>query len=93
MPDRVRIHATVHGFVQGVNFRYYTLRQAQILNLDGYVRNRLDGSVEVVVEGDRDAVSQLLNWLHGGPPSATVDTVDYEWQEPTGEFRRFEVRL
>jgi acylphosphatase len=93
MPDRVRIHATVHGFVQGVNFRYYTLREARSLNLDGYVRNRLDGSVEVVAEGDSDAVSKLLKWLHLGSPSSTVDRVDYEWQEATGEFMRFEVRL
>jgi len=93
MPNRVRIHATVYGFVQGVNFRYYTLRQAQSLNLDGYVRNRLDGSVEVVAEGDPSAISQLLEWLHAGPPSATIDRVDYEFQEPTSEFRRFEVRL
>jgi len=93
MPDRVRIHASVHGFVQGVNFRYYTLRQARSLNLDGYVRNRLDGCVEVVAEGNSEAVGQLLEWLHAGSPSATVDRVDYEWQQPTGEFRRFEVRL
>jgi len=93
MPDTMRIHATVHGFVQGVNFRYYTLRQARILNLHGYVRNRLDGSVEVVAEGDQDALNHLLQWLHGGSPSSTVEGVECEWQEPKGEFRSFEVRL
>jgi acylphosphatase len=93
MPERVRLRATVHGFVQGVSFRYYTLRRAQSLNLDGYVRNRPDGSVQVVAEGDREAVSQLLTWLHAGPPSAAVEKVDYEWQEPSGELRHFEVRL
>jgi acylphosphatase len=93
MSDTSRIHATVHGFVQGVNFRYYTLRQARILNLHGYVRNRLDGSVEVVAEGEPAALSHLLQWLQSGSPSATVDRVESEWQDPTGEFRSFEVRL
>jgi acylphosphatase len=93
MSDSARIHATVHGFVQGVNFRYYTLRQARILGLRGYVRNRLDGAVQVVAEGDPDALGHLLKWLHRGSPSSTVDRVECEWHEPTGEFRSFEVRL
>lgn len=91
--DIVRLHARIHGFVQGVSFRYYTLRQAQTLGLDGYVRNCWDGTVEVVAEGERGAVNRLLSWLHAGPPSAEVEEVDYEWEEPRGNFRRFEVRF
>lgn len=93
MSDVVRLHAVVRGLVQGVSFRYYTYRQAQRLGLGGYVRNRWDSSVEVVAEGEREAVEQLLSWLHRGPPSAQVESVDCEWQDAKGDLRRFEVRL
>ena len=91
MPDLVRLHATIHGEVQGVSFRYYAQRRAIGLGLGGFVRNRWDGSVEVVAEGEREAVDQLLSWLHSGPPSAHVERVDAQWEKPSGEFRRFEV--
>ena len=93
MPDTVRLHARVNGLVQGVSFRYDTLKRGQALGLTGYVRNRWDGSVEVVAEGQAEAVEQLLSWLHVGPPSAQVDEVDVEWESPLGEFRQFEVRV
>jgi acylphosphatase len=93
MPETVRLHAWIHGFVQGVSFRYYTIRQAQSLAVVGWVRNRWDGSVEVVAEGPRDAVNGLLSWLHRGPPAAEVDRVDVHWEQPTDEFSRFEVRF
>jgi len=93
MSDIVRLHAKVHGMVQGVSFRYYTLRQAQTLGVNGYVRNRWDGSVEVVAEGERDAMDKLLAWLHTGPGAAEVERVEIEWQKPRGDLRHFEVRL
>jgi acylphosphatase len=91
MSDMARLHARVHGEVQGVSFRYYTMRRASELGLSGFVRNHWDGSVEVVAEGEREAVDQLLAWLHIGPPSAAVERVDSQWEKPSGEFRRFEV--
>ncbi len=93
MQDRVRFKARIHGYVQGVSFRYYTFRQAQMLELNGYVRNCDDGSVEVVAEGPREATQKLLSWLHSGPPSAEVQRVDVEWQKPQGRPARFEVRM
>ena len=93
MPDLVRVHARIHGFVQGVSFRYYTLREAQTLGLEGYVRNCRDGTVEVVAEGEHGAVSKLLSWLHVGPSYAEVEEVDYRWEKPQGDFRQFEVRF
>ena len=93
MPDRVRFQACIHGYVQGVSFRYYTLRQAQMLELSGYVRNCEDGSVEVVAEGPREAAERLLSWLHRGPPSAEVQRVEVEWQQAKGKLVRFEVRM
>lgn len=87
-----RLHAVVHGRVQGVNFRYYTQREARELGLTGYVRNLWDGSVEVVAEGQRDALERFLAFLHVGPRSALVTQVDSRWSAPNNAFDRFEVR-
>jgi acylphosphatase len=88
----VRLHARVHGRVQGVNFRYYTQREAAAYGLTGWVANRFDGSVEIVAEGDESALQKLLTFLHRGPPSARVDRVQMDWGEATSEFDRFRVR-
>jgi len=89
---QARLHAVIHGLVQGVNFRYYTALEARQLGVVGYVRNQWDGTVEVVAEGERPQLEQLLAFLHRGPRWAEVERVDFEWQSPTGEFHRFEVR-
>jgi acylphosphatase len=87
-----RLEAIVTGRVQGVNFRYYTQREAERLGLRGLVRNHADGSVEVQAEGERAALEKLLQWLHHGPPAARVDNVSAQWQAATGGFARFEVQ-
>lgn len=89
---KARLHAVVHGRVQGVNFRYYTIRTAQRLGLTGWVANRWDGTVETVAEGRREALNEFRGFLHRGPPSATVQQVDVTWGTPTGQFRHFGVR-
>lgn len=92
MSEQVRLRAVMHGRVQGVNFRYYTLQQARQLGITGYVRNLWDGTVQVVAEGQRENVTRLLNWLRKGPRMAFVEKVDVQWLPHTGEFQRFEVR-
>jgi acylphosphatase len=87
-----RLQATVHGRVQGVSFRFYTRRQAVELGLAGHVRNAWDGTVEVVAEGGRADLEQLLAFLRVGPPAAVVTQVDARWVAPTDTFDRFEVR-
>lgn len=87
-----RLEAIVHGLVQGVNFRYFTLRRAGELGLVGYVRNRWDGTVEVVAEGEEGKLKRLLEFLKVGPSSARVREVDAHWREPGHQFTRFEVR-
>ena len=87
-----RLHSVVHGRVQGVNFRYYTVRTAQLLGLTGWVANRWDGTVEAVAEGSREALNEFRVFLHRGSPSAFVQQVDDKWETPTGEFERFGVR-
>lgn len=94
--ERKRLHATVHGRVQGVNFRYYTCQRARQLGLVGYVRNRWDGTVEVVAEGPERALQALLSWLHRGPRLAHVRQVEVQWFSLEGSsasgFDAFEVR-
>jgi acylphosphatase len=90
--EYARLHAIVHGRVQGVSFRHYTSMRAGELGLDGWVRNRADGTVEVVAEGARAALQTLLAFLHEGPPGARVSSVDATWSAPLGEGSGFGVR-
>ena len=84
--------AVVRGRVQGVNFRDHVLTRARFLGLAGYVRNLPDGrSVEVVAEGPRSDLEQLLEHLREGPRMSRVDAVDVEWGEPTGDYSHFGV--
>jgi acylphosphatase len=87
-----RLQATVHGRVQGVSFRYYTRRRATELGVTGIVRNARNGTVEVVAEGQRAVLDELLAFLRVGPPAAVVTRVDVRWVAPTNAFERFEVR-
>ena len=91
--QKVRMRAIVKGIVQGVGFRYFTVYQAQrIGGITGYVRNLRDGSVEVVAEGEREKLEQLLAQLRKGPTGAHVTGVDVFWENPTGKFTNFGIR-
>lgn len=90
--ELARVHASVRGLVQGVNFRWYTQRRAAELGICGFVRNMPDSSLDVVAEGSRSSLDSLLDYLRVGPSSAIVESVDTQWSSPTGEFSRFEVR-
>lgn len=94
MPDITALSATIHGLVQGVNFRYFVLRNARELGLTGYVRNLPDGtSVEVHAEGEREKLEQLLKYIGAGPRSARVDKLEVCWSEQKAGSSNFEVRL
>jgi acylphosphatase len=73
--DEIRRAATVTGRVQGVSFRYATLREAARLGVSGWVRNTAGGSVELEVQGRAPAVDALLRWAETGPVGARVDRV------------------
>jgi acylphosphatase len=90
--DIVRMHAIVDGRVQGVGFRYFVEEIAIDLGLNGWVRNRWNGAVEVIAEGERHAVYSLLAALRRGPRAAEVTEVTTDWQTATGEFTSFRVR-
>jgi acylphosphatase len=72
MPTR---HLRITGRVQGVGYRWHMTQQAQALNIKGWVRNRLDGSVEALAHGPADAVQALIDWAHHGPAMAQVQSV------------------
>ena len=76
-----RLEARVKGMVQGVGYRFFTQRLADALGLRGYARNLPNGSVEVVAEGDRDALESLLEELRRGPTMSSVSNVDVKWIE------------
>ncbi len=91
-PPYERLQAKVEGIVQGVNFRHYTVLKARELGLTGWVANRYDGTVEVVAEGTRSSLEELLEFLKEGPPHAQVDRVSPRWSQANGEFRDFHIR-
>jgi acylphosphatase len=70
------VHLRVTGRVQGVCFRAWTAELAATLALEGWVRNRRDGSVEALISGSADAVARMVGSCHRGPPGARVATVE-----------------
>jgi len=86
-----RLHAVVHGDVQGVGFRYFVQRKAQQLGLQGWVRNNDNGTVEVVAEGSREQLEDLKRALQEGPRMARVDRVETRWSNATGGMRGFDL--
>jgi acylphosphatase len=86
-----RRRVVVHGHVQGVFFRETLRRRAESVSVAGWVRNRTDGAVEAVLEGERDAVERLVEFCREGPRGARVDWIDVVAEEPEG-LSRFEIR-
>ena len=92
-PDvKSRIHVLLSGRVQGVFFRGQAENWAVELGLTGWVRNRADGRVEVVAEGERGPLEIFVGRLRQGPAYARVDAADVRWLDFTGEFDSFRVR-
>lgn len=89
--NNIRVRLIIQGRVQGVWFRDSTRRQAITLGVDGWVKNRTDGSVEALVEGPKEKVDTLVKWCHQGPPHAKVTHVDAKQEEWTGEFISFDI--
>lgn len=85
-------HFIISGHVQGVGYRYSSCHYAQSLALLGWVKNRADGRVEMVAEGDNISLEQLLIWLKKGPRFANVDKVEVQQLPTTGEFTEFNIR-
>jgi acylphosphatase len=89
--ENVARRVVVHGAVQGVFFRDTTRRRAESRGVSGWVRNRSDGTVEALFEGDADAVESMVAFAREGPRGAEVERVDVQDAEPEGHGT-FEIR-
>ena len=88
-----RLYAEVRGRVQGVGFRWFVQAAAQRRELVGWTRNLADArTVEVVAEGPKPALEELLTELRRGPSGSRVERVTESWAPATGEFAAFEIR-
>ena len=81
----------VRGRVQGVGFRWFVEREAHILGIAGWVRNKSDGSVEVLAMGSRDQLSGLRSRLREGPRAARVDDVEESDANPIAGLTSFRI--
>ena len=91
-PDLARLRMIVHGRVQGVFFRRATADEARALGLRGWVRNLVNGDVEVMAEGPRRELKILAAWANQGPRMARVTGVDEEWSDYRGDLGAFAIR-
>ena len=89
--DKVRAHVIVTGRVQGVFFRANTVRAAERFGVNGWVRNRRDGTVEAIFEGDEGPVNDAIGWCRQGDPPAGVEDVHVKWEEYSGEYAGFSI--
>jgi len=86
-----QVHLVVRGRVQGVYFRASTQREAKRLGLGGWVKNRPDGAVEILAEGEEDSLKMLVAWANKGPSAARVERVDVRWRGFLGDFPDFRI--
>ena len=87
-----RAEIITRGLVQDVGFRYYVLGKANLLNLKGFVKNQMDGTVLTVVEGNKLSIESLFNYLKIGPMHSDVRDVKISWRSFAAEFSTFEIR-
>ena len=92
MKSNTKAEILVKGLVQGVGFRYFVYRKATELNLFGYVKNQIDGSVLTVVEGKKSNIQILFNQLKIGPMYADVRDIKISWSAYSSEYSSFEIR-
>lgn len=88
---KIRVHVLVTGRVQGVFFRSETSRRASLLEVTGWVRNLQDGRVEVVFEGERENVRELVEFCKRGPSGAKVERVEVTHEDYSGNFKDFKI--
>ncbi len=93
MPDDAReARVVVSGIVQGVFFRASTRDAAVRAGVHGFVRNLPDGRVEAVLQGDREAVERVIDFMRKGPPGAFVEEASVDWRAPAENWNGFSIR-
>lgn len=88
-----QVNLVISGEVQGVGFRAWVLRYAQGEPLTGWVKNRKDGTVEIVAEGSKIDLEELIKHCRHGPPAAEIEKIDVTWGIATGKYLSFEAVL
>ena len=88
----VSVHIIVSGMVQGIGFRYFVYSRARNLGLTGYVSNLVDGSVEILAQGERSLVEELIREVKIGPRAAHVSDVKIQWKEPRHQYKEFSIQ-
>ncbi|MDD4237785.1 MAG: acylphosphatase [Desulfotomaculaceae bacterium] len=91
MLQRVRAHLIITGVVQGVYYRVTARQEARALGINGWVKNRPDGAVEAVIEGNREKVVKFIDWSRQGPSASQVSGVQVEWGDFKGEYQGFSI--
>tara|TARA_B100001013_G_C24585047_1_gene432316 strand:- start:282 stop:560 length:279 start_codon:yes stop_codon:yes gene_type:complete len=86
---KIRARLIISGIVQGVMFRYSTKKEADKLNLTGYVKNLLNDELEILVEGKDDVVKKLIYWAQSGPEFAKIDNCVINYLPYQNEFTEF----
>ncbi|HLC93251.1 MAG TPA: acylphosphatase [archaeon] len=87
-----RFEAIISGRVQGVGFRFFAEAEAIFHGVHGFACNLVDGTVEVVAEGEKEKLLKFLHALEKGPPTGHVEKVKKSWGDATGEFKGFSIR-
>ena len=87
-----QVYFKVYGIVQGVGFRWFVADETRSLNINGWVRNCYDGTVEGVLQGGKDAIEQAVNKIKLGPSMSRVDDVEVRWEIVKNIFNSFEIR-
>ncbi|MFP4604759.1 MAG: acylphosphatase [Bacteroidales bacterium] len=85
------ITLTIIGRVQNVGFRFSALRKAEELNINGYVKNQIDGTVYIEAEGEPEKLNKFINWCHEGPPAANVQQVNKQ-EIGTKDYKGFVIK-
>ena len=84
-----QLHLIISGDVHGVGFRFGACDRAQELGVTGWVRNNVDGTVEVIAQGDEAQLTSYLSWCEQGTAFARVEDVTILWEEPSEEYGEF----
>ncbi len=83
------VRLLISGIVQGVGYRFFAIRKADVYGLKGFAKNLIDGSVEVFAEGEKGMIEEFIKDLKRGPVSAHVTDIRIEWMPPTYKFENF----
>jgi acylphosphatase len=85
------VQISIRGRVTGVYFRASAQREAKRLGITGWVRGRNDASIEILAEGEEDAIKELVSWSHHGPSAARVENVDVRYRSYSGDYSDFRI--